>query len=167
MSCLCRLRKAHTPESSGELLPVPDLILGHRVSCFLSLDIIYSRFVILQARKRKLRGVSWLHSQTELEQKDTPGLQTPAPKFFLCDSHPPRGMVGSRRVWKVKVLVTQSWLFVIPIVHQGPLSVEFSRQDYWSGLPCPSPGHLPDPGVKPVSPALQANSVPSKPLGKA
>ena len=74
-------------------------------------------------------------SETELEWKDTPGLQTLAPNFLLCDSHPPRGMVGSMRVWKVEVLVTQSWLFVTPwtIVHQGPLSVEFSRQGYWSG----------------------------------
>ena len=86
-----------------ELLPVHDLILGHRVSCFLSLDITYSCFVILQTRKRKLRGVGWLHLQKQLEWKDTPGLQTPGPKFFLYDSHPPRSMVGSMRVWKVKV----------------------------------------------------------------
>ena len=36
----------------------------------------------------------------------------------------------------------------------NPLSMEFSRQEYWSGLPFPSPGDLPDPGIKPVSPAL-------------
>ena len=36
----------------------------------------------------------------------------------------------------------------------APMSVEFSRQDYWSGLPFPSPGDLPDPGIKPMSPAL-------------
>ena len=40
------------------------------------------------------------------------------------------------------------------IVHQPPLSVGFSRQEYWSGLPFPSPGDLPDPGFKPASPAL-------------
>ena len=40
------------------------------------------------------------------------------------------------------------------------------RQDYWSGLPFPSPGDLPDPGIKPGSPALQADSLPSEPLGK-
>ena len=47
-------------------------------------------------------------------------------------------------------------------VHQAPLSMDSSRQEYWSGLPCPSPGDLPDPGVEPVSPeapALQAASV--------
>ena len=42
--------------------------------------------------------------------------------------------------------------------HQTPLSMEFSRQEYWSGLPFPSPGDLPDPEIKPWSPALQADS---------
>ena len=50
-------------------------------------------------------------------------------------------------------------LFAIPwtITHQAPLSMEFSRQEYWSGMPCPSPGDLPDPGIElmsPMSPAL-------------
>ena len=42
----------------------------------------------------------------------------------------------------------------------------FSRQEYWSGLPFPSPVNLPDPGIEPKSPALQANSLPSEPPGK-
>ena len=37
------------------------------------------------------------------------------------------------------------------VARQAPLSVEFSRQEYWSGLPCPSPGDFPDPGIKPSS----------------
>ena len=47
-------------------------------------------------------------------------------------------------------------LFVTPwaIAHQAPLSVGFSRQEYWSGWPFPSPGDLPDPGIIPGSPAL-------------
>ena len=52
------------------------------------------------------------------------------------------------------------------VSHQSPLSLEFSRQEYWSGLSFSSPGHLPDPGIKPWSPTLQANSLPSKPPGK-
>ena len=47
--------------------------------------------------------------------------------------------------------------------HQAPLSMGFSRQEYWSGLPCPPPWDLPDPGIEPtslVSPALQADSLP-------
>ena len=42
----------------------------------------------------------------------------------------------------------------------------FSRQEYWSGLPFPSPGDLPDPGIKPGSPALQADTLPAEPQGK-
>ena len=49
--------------------------------------------------------------------------------------------------------------------HQGPLSMGLSRQDYWSGLPFPSPGDPPDPGTEPGSPAMQANSLLSEPLG--
>ena len=44
--------------------------------------------------------------------------------------------------------------------------MEFSTQEYWSGLPFPSPGDLPNPGIKPGSPALQENSLPSEPAGK-
>ena len=46
------------------------------------------------------------------------------------------------------------------------LSMEFSRQEYWNGLPFPSPGDLPEPGINPGSPALQANSLASEPPGK-
>ena len=49
------------------------------------------------------------------------------------------------------------------IVHQAPQSMEFSRQEYWSGLPFPSPGDLPDPGIEPRSPALQADTLTSEP----
>ena len=44
--------------------------------------------------------------------------------------------------------------------------MEFSRPEYWSGLPCPSPGHLCNPGIEPRSPALQAESLPAEPQGK-
>ena len=50
--------------------------------------------------------------------------------------------------------------------HQAPPSMEFSRREYWSGLPFPSPGGLPDPGIKPESPTLQADALPSEPPGK-
>ena len=46
------------------------------------------------------------------------------------------------------------------VAHQAPLSMGFSRQEYWSGLPSPSPGHLPNPAIEPVSPALQTDSLP-------
>ena len=47
---------------------------------------------------------------------------------------------------------------------QAPLSMGFSRQEHWSGLPCPSLGDLPEPGVEPRSPVLQADSLPSEHL---
>ena len=58
---------------------------------------------------------------------------------------------------------------VIPwtVAHQAPLTMEFSRQEYWSGLPFPFPGHLPYPWIKPGSPSLEADSLPTELLGKA
>ena len=53
-------------------------------------------------------------------------------------------------------------LFATPwtITYQVPPSMGFSRQEYWSGLPFPTPGNLPEPGIKPGSPALQADALP-------
>ena len=59
------------------------------------------------------------------------------------------------------------WLFATPwTAHQAPPPMGFSRQEYWSGLPFPSPGDLPNPGIKPRSPALQADALTSEPPGK-
>ena len=52
------------------------------------------------------------------------------------------------------------------VAYQAPPSMEFSRQEYWSGLPFPSPGYLPDPGIEPGSPTLQADALSSEPPGK-
>ena len=52
------------------------------------------------------------------------------------------------------------------VAYQPPSSMEFSRQEYWSGLPFLSPGDLPDPGIEPGSPALQADALPYEPPGK-
>ena len=52
------------------------------------------------------------------------------------------------------------------VAHHPPLSMGFSRQECWSGLPFPSPGDLPDPRIEPGSPALQADALPSEPPGK-
>jgi len=56
------------------------------------------------------------------------------------------------------VLAAQSYPIPGTVAHQGALSVEFSRQEYWSGLPFPSPGDLPNPGIKRESPTWQADS---------
>ena len=68
-----------------------------------------------------------------------------------------------------RCLVAKSCLtLAIPrtVACQAPLSMGFSRQEYWSGLPFPSPWYLPYPGIKPTSPALQADSLPLAPHGK-
>ena len=52
------------------------------------------------------------------------------------------------------------------VTRQVPLSMGFSRQEYWSLLPFPSPADIPNPGIKPGSPTLQADSLPSEPLGR-
>ena len=65
-------------------------------------------------------------------------------------------------------LLTQSCLTVTPwtAAHQAPQSMEFSRQEYWSGLSFHSPGDLLDPGIKPRSPALRGDCLPAEPPGK-
>ena len=70
---------------------------------------------------------------------------------------------------KVKVkLFSRVRLFATPwtVACQAPLSMGFSRQEYWSGLPFPSPGDPPNPGIEPGSPALQADALSSEPPGK-
>ena len=59
-------------------------------------------------------------------------------------------------------------LFATPwtVAHRAPLSMGFSRQEYWSGLPFASPGDLPNPGTEPKSPTLQADALPSELQGK-
>ena len=75
------------------------------------------------------------------------------------------------RLWsivKVKVKsLSRVQLFVTPwtVAHQAPPPMGFSKQEYWSGLPFPSPGDLHDPGIKPRSPTLQADALTSEPPG--
>ena len=60
-------------------------------------------------------------------------------------------------------------LFATPwtVAYRDPPSMGFSRQVYWSGLPFPSPGDLPDPGIEPGSPAFQAEALTSEPPGNS
>ena len=98
-------------------------------------------------------------------------LKTPA-----TISHPTEGKNATTLPWPplwsllLCVFMSSSVMFdsATPrtVARQAPLSMGFPRQEYWSGLPFPPPGDLPDPGVKPGSPALEANSLPSEPPGK-
>ena len=98
-------------------------------------------------------------------------------------SEMPLGALNFRRVWYVPQrlltlvcrqemlcaqLLSHVQLFVTlwTVTCQAPLSVRFPRQDYWSGLPFPSPADLPDPNIEPMSPALQTASLPLTPPGK-
>ena len=69
---------------------------------------------------------------------------------------------GAGLVSKLCLTLETPW----PVAHQAPLSMEFSRQEFWSGLSFPSPGDLPDPGVKPASPALAGGFSSTGPPGK-
>ena len=73
--------------------------------------------------------------------------------YTLCFHH--YSGDGGSLVNKLCLTLETPWA----VARQAPLTMEFSRQEYWSGLPFPSPGDLPKPGVKPTSPALQADSL--------
>ena len=70
--------------------------------------------------------------------------------------------------WSELKSLSRVWLFAIPwtVVYQAPLSMGFSRQEYWSELPFFSPGDLPNPGIESGSPALHVDSLLSEPPGK-
>ena len=81
--------------------------------------------------------------------------------FFHTD------LVLSKRLVVVFQLLSHVWLFATPwtVAHQAPLSMGFPRQECWSGLPCPPPGHLPDPGIKLASSALAGRFSTPEPPG--
>ena len=64
------------------------------------------------------------------------------------------------RYYCCRCLVAKSFETSWTVAHQAPLSMGFPRQEYWSGLPFPSPGDLPDSGIEPTSPTLQVDSLP-------
>ena len=82
--------------------------------------------------------------------------------LFALDKNLLFGCGGGGLVTKSCPTLVTPWT----TAYQAPLSMGFSRQEYWSGLSFPTPEDLPDPGIKPGSPALQAESLPSKLPGK-
>ena len=75
--------------------------------------------------------------------------------LFLC-------LTGCDSCCRVRLFVPHG----LYVACQAHLSMEFYRQEYWSGLPYPPPGYLPNPGIEPGSPTLEADSLPCEPLGK-
>ena len=82
--------------------------------------------------------------------------------FYLCSL--PRISCGleAKSLSHVRLFAT-GWT----VAYQASLSMGFSRQEYWSGLPLPSPGDLPDPGIEPGSPASEADALTSEPPGNS
>ena len=102
------------------------------------------------------------------ENLPDPGIEpgSPALRAASLPSEPPhQGKPGLNS--EVKSL-SRVRLFATPwtVAYQAPQSMEFSRQEYWSGLLFPSPGDLPNPGIEPRFPGLQADALPSEPPGK-
>ena len=99
-----------------------------------------------------------------------PGIEPRSPtlKADSLPSEPPGKAFLLGLLAKVKVKVKSLScvpLFVTPctVAHQSPPSTGFSKQKYWSGLPFPSPGDLPNPGIEPRSPTLEADTLTSEP----
>ena len=83
-------------------------------------------------------------------------------KTIWCGEHLAQNNFESE-VWVARLCLTL-WAWMVAC--QAPLSMGFSRQEYWSGQPCPSPGDRPHPRIEPSSPALQVNSLPPEPPGR-
>ena len=79
-------------------------------------------------------------------------------RLFLMKGKPDISIEGIYHFSLYVCVLCHIWLFMTlwTVVFQAPLSMKFSRQEYWSGLPFPTPGHLPDPGIKPTSLVLSA-----------
>ena len=89
-------------------------------------------------------------------------LQSNTQRFPSSEKQSNNKKVKAKSLSRVRLLATP-WT----VAYQAPQSMEFSRKKYWSGLPFPSPGDLPNPGIEPRSPALQADTLPPEPPGKA
>ena len=129
---------------------------------------------VLAAPSSVLGAVSWgplsaVHTDQTWHRKAAPSGDR-APQ--ACGPHCSKSAYGPWKLLCVRAqLLSRVQLIMTPwtVAHQAPLSTGFSRQECWSGLPCPPPGDLPHPGIEPASfkaPALQEDSFTTKPPGK-
>ena len=112
-----------------------------------------------------MEWVVYPFSSGAFQARNRTGISCIAGRFFT--NWDIREAQGCIRAMKVKSL-SRVRLSATPwtIAHQAPLSMGFARQEYWSGLPFPSPGDRPNPGIDPRSPALRADALTSEPPGK-
>ena len=129
-------------------------------------------------RRQEVVGYQQTHTQGRERRPDATA-QTPLQRRFLFSLQPLHFFItnSTRSCFQTarKMSVSQSVkslshirLFATPwtVAHQASPSMGFSRQEYRSGLPFPSPGDLPDPGIEPGSPTLEADALTSEPPGK-
>ena len=139
-------------------------------------------YLLIKRMKILLFTMTWMDLKGIMlsEMSDRDGTSLVVQWLRLCSSTsgglssiPSHGTKISHATWhdqKNKKKKSHVWLFATrwTVARQVPLSIGVSRQEYWSGLPCPPPGELPDPGIKPASPAapaLQAGSLSLSYLG--
>ena len=136
--------------------------LCHPMDCSLTVSSVHG---ILQARILKwVAKLSWRGSSQPRDWSCISHDSCNAGHFFTTET-----MGRPNDIMKVKVKsLSHVQLFATPwtVAYQASLSMGFSRQEYWIVFPFPSPGDLPDPGIKPRSPTLQADALPSEPPGK-
>ena len=109
----------------------------------------------------ELASERWVFCTSSLTRWQTPWGQRPSPHHCGCTS-PASGSVTLSKdlvcACTLSCLSYPTLLTLWTVAYQPPLSMGFSRQEYWGGVPCPSPGDLPHPGIEPGSLALQADS---------
>ena len=156
-----------------------DLGPGSALSCFYDLPCVSQplccsasgggcyTFTWLLQRVHKIKCAKYLGAWEKVESQQ---IWSSSICFVIISqiSPIPSNPMALDGIWKWKCwslscarLFETTWT----VTHPASLSMGFSRQEYWSGLPCPSPVALPNPGVEPRFPALQADSLPSEPPG--
>ena len=130
-------------------------------SCLLWADLCHLKFICWSPHPLVPQNVTvfWRQGLWRGNSGETRSCGWALLKYDLCPDK--RRRLGHKQEkWKS---LSRVWLFVTPWTIR---SMEFSRPQYWSGQPSPSPGNLPKPGIEPRPPALRADSVPAEPPGK-
>ena len=107
----------------------------------------------LNQEETEIRNNPVTSTEIEAVLKNLPKNKSPGPDGFTEFYH----------LLEVLLSLAQLLVTLWKVAYQAPPSMGFSRQEYWSGLPFPSPGDLPNPGIEPRSPALQTDALPSEP----